>query len=75
MDELDETILFCEQAGFDWVWCHSFSARPETPATMLSEQLSPEEIHRRARLVKSRLGKKSLISTEDDTSGSKTCQG
>jgi tRNA A37 methylthiotransferase MiaB len=73
--ELDETILYCEQAGFDWVWCHSFSARPETPATMLPEQISPEEIQRRARLVKSRLGKKSLITTADDIRGSKTCQG
>jgi threonylcarbamoyladenosine tRNA methylthiotransferase MtaB len=75
VDELDETILFCEQAGFDWVWCHSFSARPETQATMLTGQISLEEIHRRTRLVKSRLGKKSLITTADDTSGSKTCQG
>ncbi len=75
VEEMDETILFCEQAGFDWVWCHSFSARPETPAASLPEQLPAEEIHRRARLVKSRLGSKSLITTADDTKGSKTCQG
>jgi tRNA A37 methylthiotransferase MiaB len=73
--ELDGTIRYCQAVGFDWVWCHSFSARPETPAATLPGQIPPEEILRRARLVKSRLGSKSLVTTADDTLGNRTCQG
>lgn len=46
--ELETTIQFCQEAGFDWVWCHSFSARPETPAAALPEQISTVEILQRA---------------------------
>jgi len=74
-EELDGTIRFCQEAGFDWVWCHSFSARPETPAATLPGQMPAEEILQRARLVKSRLGNKSLVTTADDTLGNRTCQG
>ena len=48
-EELNDTIEFCEQVGFDWVWCHSFSARPETVAAKLPGQLTPEEIFERSR--------------------------
>lgn len=73
--ELDETLLFCEQVGFDWVWCHSFSARPETPAASLPGQLPAAEILRRSQLVKDQLGKRSVVTTATDTAGSRTCQG
>jgi tRNA A37 methylthiotransferase MiaB len=73
--ELDETIEFCRAVGFDWVWCHSFSARPETPAARLPDQIPADEILRRARLVKSRLKGKSLVTTAEDSAGSRTCQG
>lgn len=75
IDELNDTIQFCDGTGFDWAWCHSFSARPETPAATLPEQIPPEEILRRARLVKSRLGSKSLVTTADDSIGNRSCQG
>jgi tRNA A37 methylthiotransferase MiaB len=75
MDELEHTLRFCQEVGFEWVWCHSFSARPETPAAVLPGQIPAEEVLRRARLVKSRLGSKSLVTTADDTLGNRTCQG
>ena len=75
IDDLEETINFCQRAGFDWVWCHNFSARPETPAAVLPDPISAEEIHRRVRWVRSRLGRKSMVTTADDSAGSKTCQG
>jgi threonylcarbamoyladenosine tRNA methylthiotransferase MtaB len=73
--ELDNTIEFCHEVGFDWVWCHSFSARPETPAACLPDPISADEILRRARTVKSRLRGKSLVTTAEDSAGSRTCQG
>ncbi len=75
VSELNATIKFCEEVGFDWVWCHSFSARPETPAAALPGQLSAEEILRRSLFVKAQLGKKSLVTTANDTAGNRTCQG
>ena len=44
VEELNETIAFCSQIEFDWVWCHSFSARPGTPAGILSGQIPADEI-------------------------------
>lgn len=75
MGELEETLEFCEQVGFDWVWCHSYSARPETPAAGLPGQLDAAEILRRSQLVKSRLSKQSVVTTATDTAGNRTCQG
>lgn len=75
IDELNDTIQFCDEVEFDWVWCHSFSARPETPAATLPGQISTEEIFRRVRLAQSRLGNKAIVTTADDSGGSKTCQG
>mgnify|MGYP001063666744 CR=1 FL=1 len=73
--ELEETLQFCDEVGFDWVWCHSYSARPETPAAALPGQLPAEEVLRRSQLVKSRLGKQSVVTTATDTAGNRTCQG
>jgi tRNA-2-methylthio-N6-dimethylallyladenosine synthase len=75
VSELNATIKLCEEVGFDWVWCHSFSARPETPAAALPGQLPAEEILRRSLFVKAQLGKKSLVTTANDTAGNRTCQG
>lgn len=74
-EELRQTIEFCEDVNFDWVWCHSFSARPETPAAALDNQISSDEILRRARLVKEEISAQTLVTTAEDTSGSRTCQG
>lgn len=73
--ELEETLEFCDEVGFDWVWCHSYSARPDTPAAALPGQLEAAEILHRSQLVKSQLGKKSLVTTATDTAGNRTCQG
>lgn len=75
LDELNSTIGLCEEIGFDWVWCHSFSARPETVAANLPNQLSAEEIFERSRIAKSRLRDRTLITTAEDSRGSRSCQG
>ena len=74
-DELQQTIEFCKDVNFDWVWCHSFSARPDTPAANLDNQVGPDEILRRARLVKKEISAQTLVTTAEDISGSRTCQG
>lgn len=74
IEELNDTIEFCDKVNFDWVTCHSFSARPDTPAANLPGQISPEEILRRALLLKNVL-KGKLVTTAIDSKGSKTCQG
>jgi tRNA A37 methylthiotransferase MiaB len=74
-EELEQTVGFCLAVGFDWTWCHSFSARPQTVAASLPDQVAPEEILRRARWVKARLGRRMLVTTAEDTAGSRTCQG
>jgi len=80
LDELEATVQFCQQVGFDWVWCHSYSPRPGTPAADLPDQLRldqlpPEEVHHRARWVKAQLGGRALVTTADYTAGNRTCQG
>jgi tRNA A37 methylthiotransferase MiaB len=60
-EELKDTIEFCRRVGFDFLICHGFSARPETDAAKLPNQLSPGEILERRRLVRSALHKKTLI--------------
>jgi len=75
IDELDETINFCLSVGFDWAWCHSFSARPETPAANLPQKIPVDEILHRARYVHSHLRGKTLVTNADDSTGNKTCQG
>jgi tRNA A37 methylthiotransferase MiaB len=74
-EELEATIRFCEEVDFDWVWCHSFSARPETPAASLPDPVPAGEILARAHRVRDRLKGKSLVTTAETTEGSKTCQG
>lgn len=75
IDELNETIKFCSDVGFDWIWCHSFSARPDTPAALLPNKISDDEILRRAFYVKSQLKGRCLVTTAKDRTGSRTCQG
>lgn len=74
-EELQQTIDFCKEVRFDWVWCHSFSARPETPAANMNDQVAPDEILRRARLVEQELSAHALVTTADDSIGNRTCQG
>lgn len=73
--ELAQTIEFCAAVGFDWVWCHSFSARPETAAATLPDQIPAPVILQRAAQVEAALGRHTLVTTAGDAQGSKTCQG
>ena len=60
-EELEDTIEFCRQVGFDFLICHGFSARPETEAAKLPNQVPPEEISERRKLVRSALHKKTIV--------------
>jgi MiaB/RimO family radical SAM methylthiotransferase len=42
-EEFEETIRFCEQAGYDTVACHMFSQRPGNPSNDMPDQISQEE--------------------------------
>lgn len=64
--ELNDTITFCKEVGFDWIWCFGFSPRPGTPAAVSADQIPDDEILRRCRLVKSQLERKSLVTTSED---------
>jgi tRNA A37 methylthiotransferase MiaB len=75
IEELDATIAFCRDVRFNWVWCHSFSARPETEAAHMEGVHSADEILRRSTEFKSALQRKALVTTAADNKGSRTCQG
>ncbi len=75
LEELNDTIKFCDEVNFDWIWCHSFSARPDTPMANSPNQISSEEILKQALLVKSLLKEKTLVTTAVDSKGSRSCQG
>ena len=45
--ELQDTVDFCNDMKFDWIYCHGFSARPGTPAAELPEQFSEGEVMKR----------------------------
>jgi tRNA A37 methylthiotransferase MiaB len=75
IEEVAETIEYCRQMGFDWVWCHSFSARPETPAANRTMQIGADEIRRRARWSKKQRKAQSLVTNAEDSAGSRSCQG
>ena len=66
-EEFEETIKFCNDVIFDWIWCHGFSSRPGTPAATLPGQLSQEEIIGRVNLFTASINKKgSVVSDFDD---------
>lgn len=52
-EDLLETIVFCKEVRFDWIWCHEFSARPDTPAELMAGAPSQSEISQRAKLFQS----------------------
>jgi tRNA-2-methylthio-N6-dimethylallyladenosine synthase len=75
LEELQMTIDLCKEVHFDWIWCHSYSARPETAAASMGMQIGADEILRRARTAKVHLKAQSLVTTAEDQAGSRTCQG
>lgn len=64
IEELNDTIEFCDEVRFDWIYCHGFSARPDTRAAKLQDQIPREEILRRTFLLKTALNGKSLVITD-----------
>lgn len=75
VDELYDTVNYCRDVQFDWVWCHSFSVREGAPAGKVADVLNADEVLRRAQFLKSELTGISRVTTAEDTKGSKTCQG
>jgi tRNA A37 methylthiotransferase MiaB len=65
-EEFQETIDFCNDVNFDWIWCHGFSSRPGTPAATLPGQLSEEEILERVNLFKASVKNKGSAVTDLD---------
>ena len=56
-----ETVAFCKEVRFDWIWCHEFSARPDTPAELTANPLSHSEVSQRAKLFRSELRESSFV--------------
>jgi len=54
-EELQDTVDFCNDMKFDWIYCHGFSSRPGTPAADLPEQYSEEEVMKRVNSFKDRI--------------------
>ncbi len=73
-EELEQTIDFCRDVGFDWVWCHSYSNR-EADGAPVEGAVGDDEILARADRFKAALARKALVTTATDTAGSKSCQG
>ena len=63
MKELDDTVEFCNKVSFNQLYCHGYSARPNTDSSKLPGQLTTEEIRERCLLVKSRLGNMVTLAT------------
>jgi tRNA A37 methylthiotransferase MiaB len=60
-EELEETIQFCDQAGYNTVACHMFSQRPGNPSNDMPDQISQEEKVWRYRHFQSRFKGKTRI--------------
>ncbi len=60
-DELQDTIDFCNDLNFDWIYCHGFSPRPGTPAADLPEQLSGEEVMERVNQFREKINEKESV--------------
>jgi MiaB/RimO family radical SAM methylthiotransferase len=60
-EELQESIEFCEAAGYDTVACHMFSQRPGNPSNDMPDQIPQEEKVWRYRHFKSSFKGKTRI--------------
>lgn len=61
IEELKDTINFCNDLNFDWIYCHGFSARPGTPAANLPGQLTEEEVLARVGLFRDGIKNKDSV--------------
>jgi tRNA A37 methylthiotransferase MiaB len=75
-EDFEATIQVCKELGFHYIYCHSYSDRTGTEASVLSDKVPGEEILRRSRVLKDALkDQASLITIAEDTKGNRTCQG
>lgn len=63
MVDVDETIEFCLDVGFDHVFCHGYSERPNVESAKLEDKFTAEQIKERCQYVKTKLGKIAAIVT------------
>jgi MiaB/RimO family radical SAM methylthiotransferase len=63
MEEVDETIQYCKDVGFDHVFCHGYSERPNVESAKLPGKFTNEQIKERCEYVKSELGEMAAIVT------------
>jgi len=63
MEELNDTIKFCKEVGFNTIYCHGYSVRPNVDSAKFQGQLSSEEIKERCLFVESQLGDSVVIMT------------
>ncbi len=59
--ELADTVKFCNEVNFDWIWCHGFSSRPGTPAEDFPGQLSEAQVLERVSQFRAGIQKKGAV--------------
>ena len=75
-EDLDMTIAVSKDIGFDYIYCHSYSDRIGTKASMMDNKVPGEVILERARKLKEALKScTELLTIAEDTAGNRTCQG
>ncbi len=60
-EEFQGTLKFCNEVGFDWIYCHNFSARPGTRAADLPDQLPNEVVQERMNHFQAGIYKKGAV--------------
>lgn len=60
-EELQDTIDFCNDMQFDWIYCHGFSPRPGTPAADLPDQLSEDDVTKRVVKFRSKINDRDSV--------------
>ena len=55
-EELEQTLQFCREVGFQHVYCHGYSERPGVESASISGKLSSKEITKRLEFARKYLG-------------------
>ncbi len=63
IEEVDETTQYCQDVGFDHVFCHGYSERPNVASANLLGKFTNEQIKERCEYAKTKLGKMAAIVT------------
>lgn len=75
-EDLELTINISKEIGFDYIFCHSYSDRIGTKASLMKNKVSDNIILERARRLKRELKLYTeLLTIAEDTAGNRTCQG